>query len=93
MCSCAILHHVFCLFQSNSFLANDTLNYNSNNNFPSTIVKSGKLRNSQSVIPHIMKNNRIRQLYTILDKLPLPRVERRRLQRDAFAVLARGISD
>lgn len=52
------------------------------------------MRNSpQMIVPNMMKNNRFRKLFIMLDKLPLPRVERRRLQRDAFAVLARGIAD
>ncbi|TNN14067.1 E3 ubiquitin-protein ligase NEURL3 isoform 1 [Schistosoma japonicum] len=90
LCSCTILHHIFYLFHPNGILNNETSSFDSF----SSGHKSSKIRNAQQMlVPDMMKNNRFRNLYTVLDKLPLPRVERRRLQRDAFAVLARGMTD
>ncbi|VDP26290.1 unnamed protein product [Schistosoma margrebowiei] len=93
LCSCAILHHIFYVFHSNRFLNTETSKFDSDNSF-NMCSKSSRMRNSpQMIVPNMMKNNRFRKLFIMLDKLPLPRVERRRLQRDAFAVLARGIAD
>ncbi|CAH8568468.1 unnamed protein product [Schistosoma turkestanicum] len=93
LCSCAILHHIFYVFHSNGFLNTETSDFDSDNS-SNIYSKSSRIRDpAQLIVPNMMKNNRFRKLYIMLDKLPLPRVERRRLQRDAFAVLARGMAD